>query len=77
LYDEPISKLVREDAPAMKAEILEHRRKYLEMLKRKSAERRSEELVQQTTKTAVAVEAKLSARANVPPCRRGKVGYGF
>jgi (2Fe-2S) ferredoxin len=38
LYDKPFSKLVREDAAAMKAEILDHRNKYLEMLKRKAAE---------------------------------------
>jgi (2Fe-2S) ferredoxin len=77
LYDEPVSKLVREDASAMKAEILEHRRKYLEMLSRKSTERRNEERVQQTPGASAPVDARVSARTKVPPCRRGKVGYGF
>jgi hypothetical protein len=33
-----VTRLLREDAAAMKAEILDHRNKYLEMLKRKAAE---------------------------------------
>jgi (2Fe-2S) ferredoxin len=77
LYDEPVFKFVREDRPAMKAEILEHRRKYLEMLKKKAAERRSEEPVQQASEAAAPVNARVSARPKLPPCRRGKVGYGF
>lgn len=77
LCDEPVSRLVREDAPAMKAEILEHRKKYLEMVKRKLAERRAEELVQQTSGAFAPADTRGSARTKVPPCRRGKVGYGF
>ena len=38
LNGKPVSRLLREDAAAMKAEILDHRNKYLEMLKRKAAE---------------------------------------
>ncbi len=37
-YDKAVSRLVRNDAAAMKAEILDHRNKYLEMLKKKAAE---------------------------------------
>ena len=37
-YDKPVSRLVRDDAAAMKAEILEHRNKYLAMLKKKAEE---------------------------------------
>ncbi len=45
LYDKPVSRLVRDDAAAMKAEILDHRKKYLEMLRRKPLSD-AEELVQ-------------------------------
>jgi NADP-reducing hydrogenase subunit HndC len=38
LNGKPVSKFIREDVAAMKAEILDHRKKYLEMLKRKAAE---------------------------------------
>jgi (2Fe-2S) ferredoxin len=72
-----VTRLLREDAAAMKAEILEHRRKYLEMVRRKLAERRDGELVQQTSGASVPVDTRGSARMKVPPCRRGKVGYGF
>lgn len=41
-HDETAAKYVRDDTAAMKAEILEHRRKYLEMLQRKSAEQKAE-----------------------------------
>jgi (2Fe-2S) ferredoxin len=36
-----VSRLVRTDAEAMKSEIIEHRNKYLEMLKRKAEEAKS------------------------------------
>ena len=36
LNGKPVPRLLREDAAAMKAEILDHRNKYLEMLKKKS-----------------------------------------
>ena len=75
LYDEAVFKFVREDRLTMKAEILEHRRKYLEMLKKKAAERRTEEPVQQTSEAPAPVSARV--RPKLPPCRRGKVGYGF
>ena len=74
-FDEPVSKLVREDVAVMKAEILEHRRKYLEMLKKKAAERAQEE-AQAKMVAAGPVDGR-SAKIKTPPCRRGKVGYGF
>jgi (2Fe-2S) ferredoxin len=37
LNGKPVPRLLREDAAAMKAEILDHRNKYLEMMKRKAA----------------------------------------
>jgi hypothetical protein len=40
---EKVSRLVRTDAAAMKDEIIEHRNKYLEMLKRKAAEAKTQE----------------------------------
>ncbi len=51
-YDEPVAKLVREDAGPMKAEILEHRRKYLEMLKRKAAEAAAQQETQELATVA-------------------------
>ncbi len=40
---EKVSRLVRTDAAAMKDEIIEHRNKYLEMLKRKAADAKTQE----------------------------------
>jgi (2Fe-2S) ferredoxin len=51
-YDKPVSKLVRDDAAAMKAEILDHRNKYLEMLKRKAAEAEAQREAEQPAMVA-------------------------